>query len=150
MINTLVPDRICPLSRNPCKAVPAATGMALQGCQIVRFQGDSVFRNANIFGIGAFVLAENLITRLKPRHVRADLLNLAGYIKARDVLFRLEQLERQPCDARRARQQVPVSLIDRGRLDSQENVIIPDDRLIDLLEFENVRRTVFVLSDCLH
>src|SRR5438552_16945522 len=51
---------------------------------------------------------------------------------------------------RQSRHLVPDALIDPGRVYPNKHMVIPIHRPVDLPEFQDVRRAVPVLDDCLH
>ena len=116
---------------------------------VVGLERQRVFGNRHILGIGASVvplmapdaLAEDLITRLKPRHVLANRLNVSCLIRSRNtVLWFEEPSPHEAQDIWQAFHDVPDIWMDGSGMNSYQHLIIIDHRLVDVLEFQNIIR----------
>lgn len=100
-----------------------------------RLRHEVVLSRERVLGEGAIAPAEHLIAGLEPRHVRADCLDVPCDIPPRDELLRFVQPGAGDAnEVRLAGDDVPVEGVDTGRADAHEHLVVPDRRLIDVLE----------------
>jgi hypothetical protein len=97
-----------------------------------------VFGNGRILGKGAAAPAEDLVTRPKPRHTRADGLNLPRHIRTSNTRLWLAQPVQHAGDVRETAHDRPVSRVDGGRANSNQNVVVSDIGLVDVPEFQDL------------
>src|SRR5215216_972023 len=109
-----------------------------------RLQGQLVFGNRHILGIGSAIvplpltrcLAEYLITWLKLRHVLANRLNVACHIRSRNTVLWFEQPSaHQAQGVGPASHDIPDIWMDGSRVNSYQHFIVLDHRLVDFSEF---------------
>ena len=80
-------------------------------------------------------LPEDLIARPEPRHVRADRLDVAGQIRARNAILGLAQPRaHDPEDVRLSSHHMPDIGMDRCRTNADYDLVVPGHRLVDLAE----------------
>jgi hypothetical protein len=115
-------------------------GRGLLERQVGRFQHNSLFGSRHILGKGPEVdLAEYLIAWLKLGDVPADRFDPTGHITAQNHTSWFERPSHHAHEIRRTSQEVPVVGADGGRVDSYQHLIIGDHRLVDFLEFKDIR-----------
>ena len=119
--------------------------------EVGRLGHNLVLSGEGIFGEGAGGNAEHLITRLQLGHALTDRLDAPRDIAARDAdLGRAEPVAHRAHQVRLAGHEVPHARVEAGGDDPYEHFAITDDRLVDVLELQDIRRTVGLLDDCLH
>src|SRR5207237_5635660 len=91
--------------------------------------------------------AEDLVTWPKPRHARADGLNLARHILASNSVVWLSQPVHRAGDVRQAAHDRPVTGVDGGRANSNQHVAVPHLGLVDVPQFQDLGRAVLILED---
>ena len=119
-------------------------GRGLFKRDVGRLQGQLVFGNSYILGIGSAVvplpltrcLAEYLIAWLKLRHVLANRLNVPCRIRSRNTVLWFEQPSpHQAQGVGPASHDMPDIWMDGSRVNSYQHFIVLDPRLVDISEF---------------
>ena len=115
--------------------------------------------DGHVFGEGAAVdplegddgLAEYRVARPKPCHAPADGLDDSRHVRAGDrVLGFGEPGSHQAEDIGPSAHDVPHIRMDRGGPYPHQDLIVADNRLVDLSELQIIRRSVSPLDDRLH
>src|SRR3990170_1729230 len=105
--------------------------------QVGRLPDDSNVANGDILGKGPDAHAEDFIARLKLGHVSANRLDTTGQVPTQNRVLGSEQaVPHHAHDVRPASHEVPVPCVDGGRVNAYQHVVVLDDRLRDVLEFE--------------
>jgi hypothetical protein len=114
------------------------------GCSLLkrdagRFRQESVPSTTHEFGEGALAQAEYFITWLKLRDVPAGRLDMPRNIDSQDTGPGFEEAASHAQEIRQPSHVVPIEWIDGSGADSHQHVVGFDSRLVQLLEFQNVR-----------
>jgi hypothetical protein len=107
--------------------------------EVGRLRQEVVLCSARILSEGAFAPAEHLIARPKLFHVSADRLDLPGYIESRNLAPRLAQANPQTHDVWHPLQEMPGADIDCRCAHAYQHLIVLDDRLVDVLDLQDIR-----------
>jgi hypothetical protein len=84
-------------------------------------------------------LTKDLIARLEPRHVRADRLDVAGQIRARNAILGLAQPRaHDPENVRLSSHDMPDIGMDRRGTNADQHLVLAGHWLIDLAELQDV------------
>src|SRR5208282_787501 len=97
--------------------------------------------------------AEHLVAWFEPGYVPANRFNLAGHVPPRspglcDAWF--GQPEQYSKVARHASQQAPVKWIDGSRANFYQDFVVLGNRLLDVRDLENLRRSVSGIDGSFH
>jgi hypothetical protein len=114
-------------------------GRGLLKREVGRLQHELVFSSTHILGAGARARAENLITWLNPLHVLAGRLNLPCHIVSRNVVLWFGPPGTHAHEVRHASHGEVVTCVEGSRVNAYQHVVFLDHRLVDLLEFEDIR-----------
>ena len=97
-------------------------------------------------------LAEYLVAGTEPRDVPSDRLDDPRQIRSWNGVLRLQEPRRhQTKDIGPAGHDMPHVRVNRGRANPHQHLVIPDPRLVDFAELENVLGwAVLILDDRLH
>jgi hypothetical protein len=126
-------------------------GRCLREAEARRLAREPVRSRACVLSEGAAASPEHLFPRLEAGHLLANRLDSPRHVvTGNGVLGRAHTDARDPEQIRQSRHLVPDALIDPGRLCPNKHMVIPNHRPVDLPEFQDVRRAVPVLDDCLH
>src|SRR6266581_6966571 len=108
-----------------------------------------VCRSARVFGKSASTPAEHLIARFQIRHAGANRLDNAGYVGPWHTPLRLPVCRTR--NERRARHHEPVTHVNGGGMNADQNIAVLDHGLGDFLNGQDrVRVAVLVLNDRFH
>ena len=112
---------------------------------------DQLVRSADRkLGEGAFDLAHHLVAGLEARNGRADRLDRPREIPTPDADLGSAQPERETSEVRLPGHDVPHVGTATGRVHPDEDVFLPDHRILDVSQFQHIGRSVPVLNDRLH
>src|SRR6266508_1958213 len=156
LTRTFCPGCTWAASRSACRAPHAAVGTpAACSKVIVGGFGTTLSRGARVLGEGAGDIevgagSEDLVARVKIRDLRTDLGDRAGNVRPSDTVPRSPKFGAEAGDVRDAPHDDAVSQVEASRVHADQHVLLPDDRFVDLLRGENIRRPVPVLDDRLH
>src|SRR4029453_5841502 len=143
LIKTLCPARTPP----PRDRSGGGDGRGLFERETGRFPLEPGFRNGRVLRERATVapqvdgeaLTKDLIARLEPRHVRADRLEVAGQIRARNAILGLAQPRaHDPENVRLSSHDMPDIGMDRRGTNADQHLVLAGHWLIDLAELQDV------------
>src|SRR5262249_58973279 len=104
----------------------------------------------DVFGEGAVAAAEDLVAGRQVRPLRTDPLHDAREVDPEDRLLRAAQPEQRANEIRLASHVVPVVWVHRSRVHAYEHAVRGELGLLDVADFEPVRRAVTEIDDRLH
>src|SRR3954454_5404989 len=118
--------------------------------EVGRIRQDGALRSARILGERTPAPAEHLIARSKLLDPASDRLDLPSHIESWYLAPWPPQAGHRAHDVRDPPREVPVADIDGRRPHPYEHLVVLDDRVVDLPEFQDVRGAVLVLDDRPH
>jgi hypothetical protein len=106
--------------------------------QVGRFQLDHPVRDAHVLGERSVGFAEHLVAGTEPGHAAADRLHPTREVPATDLRPGPAEPEHQARQVRVAPHDVPVSGVDRGRVNPHQHLVVGGHRLGDLPDLQYV------------
>ena len=126
-------------------------GSRLLERQVGRLQRHcSILSNQHVLRERTGPPAENLITWFEPIDVPADRFDRTCKVDAQSCDLWFTQPGPQAHEVRRASHVMPVEWIDGSRANPDQNLVVSWSRLFDVLDLENVRRTIVAIDDRFH
>jgi hypothetical protein len=116
-------------------------GSSLFKGEVGWLQREPIFGSGRILSKRAVAPAEDLVTWPKPRHARANGLNLTRHISASNGVLWLAQTVqgKRAGDIRQTAHDRPVTRVHGSSPSSKQHFIVPDPGRVDVPEFQDVR-----------
>ncbi len=130
-------------------AVDDRSGL-LEGHPRGHVRHQAAFPHADVLRVGAPARAEDAVSDPVLAHRRADRLDLACELRAEDLPLRAKETGEEAPEERLRRTNVAVRLIDRRRVDLDEDLVVVRHRPRDLFDPQYFRRPVPVVNNRSH